>query len=246
MYNVGDTVYPTEESNSRFVVTNQRNKCVFKVLNIHADSASIEVISINGTTQHKGTTVKIPFEFLTKDNPYNKKEETNKNMTFYKGQKVRYSGYSDVTFEVMDASDDMDIEIFYLDGEFYEELVDSIFCDSSELTAIGSNISKGNYSPQPLNHDYYPELEAQIAQLDKAHQQKSYTTAYDPSYDSPKQTIKKPSKTRFALDVNDEIKDTSVDEVEDYLRELKKNKNYDNRPLEYYSEEDLRRINGII
>lgn len=228
MFKIGDIVYPTEATNSRYTATNQRNKCVFEVVGIKGDSlpTQLELKIISGVGTGVGITVTIPVIFVTKENPYNNINKTAQIM-FSKGNKVIHEDYPGTIFEFIRYDGSDECWIMYLEGEFQSEFVEEFLVYADDLTAV----NKFKYSP--IN-DHFDDIEEQVRELERQHKQKSHVAknsipieedlkdTYD--WSLSKNRSKKTfvtSKSQEGRRVNEQVRPKYMEELEAYHRELR-------------------------
>ena len=246
MFKAGDVVYPTIDSNERYVVSNHRNKCIFEI-KVVGSSYSL-VLCTSSILEILGTEYTIDNDYLTKENTY--KINT---MAISVGTKVKHKHYPGTIFEVMDA-DSGESLIFYLEGAFSAEVADEFWVNTHDLTSLSTPV---NYSvPSDRGYkavgvpakqvpnkvvvvdDYYDEVEAQVRELEKQH--KSKPKQEDKVFVKPQ-----PMTEYKAAQIVDSLRDDTGDLVDKYLDELGV-RTHSKKPIGKYNQRNLRLLNGIL
>ena len=225
MFKAGDVVYPTIDSNERYVVSNHRNKCIFEI-KVVGSSYSL-VLCTSSILEILGTEYTIDNDYLTKENTY--KINT---MAISVGTKVKHKHYPGTIFEVMDA-DSGESLIFYLEGAFSAEVADEFWVNTHDLTSLSTPV---NYSvpsdrgykavSMPAQTNDYDEVEAQVRELEKQHKATAIDGDLPETYDwSLNAKRKKKSfvnmKSQEGRVVNEQVRPKYIEELEAYYKELR-------------------------
>lgn len=228
MFKAGDVVYPTIDSNERYVVSNHRNKCIFEI-KVSGPNYSI-VLCTSSILEILGTEYTIDNDYLTKENTY--KINT---MAISVGTKVKHKHYPGTIFEVMDYDNNESL-IFYFEGTFSAEVADEFWVNTHDLTSLSTSIKypappsdrgyKAVVIPVEIKNDYYDEVEAQVRELEKQHKATAIDGDLPETYDwSLSAKRKKKSfvnmKSQEGRVVNEQVRPKYIEELEAYHRELR-------------------------
>lgn len=236
MFKAGDVVYPTIDSNERYVVSNHRKRCVFKVVRSYERESLVEITD-SSEKEIISSTYTIDNNYLTKENTY--KINT---MGISVGTKVKHKHYPGTIFEVMGA-DSGESLIFYLEGTFSAEVADEFWVNTHDLTSLPT---PAKYPSPPSDRgylvvgmpakqipnkvvvvdDYYDEVETQVRELEKQHKATAIDEDLPETYDwSLNAKRKKKSfvnmKSQEGRIVNEQVRPKYIEELEAYHRELR-------------------------
>ena len=228
MFKAGDVVYPTIDSNERYVVSNHRNKCIFRIIT-SSDQESFVICTESTVKEIIDCGYTIDNDYLTKENTY--KINT---MAISVGTKVKHKHYPGTIFEVMDADNNESL-IFYFQGTFSAEVADEFWVNPHDLTSLATPV---NYSvpsdrgyktvaiPVEIKNDYYDEVEAQVRELEKQHKATAIDGDLPETYDwSLNAKRKKKSfvnmKSQEGRVVNEQVRPKYIEELEAYYKELR-------------------------
>lgn len=221
---IGDRVKLNTKSNEKYVISNDRNNCLFEVIEI-GDTTS----KLLGIDSNKNVIDAIKGKMFDIENICIKSNEMLKLK-----QIVICNEYPNTSFEVVDMDDD-EVALMYYSGVFEEHMVNEIWLLASDV--YGSDV--GNSYNENVPNRYVDEIEEQCRQIEKEHLKAK-------SNSKEKVFTRQQSMTASqAVEIVDSLKDDTGSLVAKYLDELGVRRN-NTKPIGRYSQKNLRLLNNIL